>query len=96
MSLGIRAGSSFPSDKSLVGDGFITGAAVPGGLAFWGHGALLFYGFPDDLGSRGSSLLRAGRSRRGNGAHLIFVPVLVASWKVPEPHVAEPILVRLM
>ena len=51
--------SSFPSDKSLVDDGFITEAAVPGGLAFWGYGVLLFLGFPDDLGSRGSSLLRA-------------------------------------
>ena len=43
----------------MVDVGFIAGAAVPGGHAFWGYGALLFFGFLDDLGLRGSSWLRA-------------------------------------
>jgi len=57
MSGWIWAGSSFPSRKSLVGVGFITKAAVPGGRALWVYDAPLFFGFPDDLGLRGSSLL---------------------------------------
>jgi len=59
MSGRFRAGSSFPSRKSLVGVGFITKAAVPGGLALWVYDVSLFFGFPDDLGLCGSSLLRA-------------------------------------
>jgi len=59
MSGWFRAGSSFPSRKSLVGMGFITKAAVSGGLALWVYDAPLLFGFPDDLGLRGSSLLRA-------------------------------------
>jgi len=59
MSGWIRAGRSFPSEKSLVGDGFITKAAVPGRHAFWEYGAPLGFGFTDDLGLRGFSLLRA-------------------------------------
>ena len=38
----------------------------------------------------------SGQSRRGSGAQLIFALVLVASWKAPEPHVAEPMPVWLI
>jgi len=57
MSGWFQAWSSFPSRKSLVGGGFITKAAVSGGLALWVYGAPFCFGFPDDLGLRGSSLL---------------------------------------
>jgi len=59
MLVGFRAGSPFPSDKSLVDVGFITKAAVSGRHAFWEYDRPFCFGFPDDLGLRGSSLLRA-------------------------------------
>ena len=39
--------------------GFITGAAVPGEHTLWDYSAPLSFGFPVDLGLRGSSWLRA-------------------------------------
>jgi len=59
MLVGVRAGSPFPSDKSLVDVGFITRAAVPGGHAFWEYDVPFCFGFPDDLELRGPSLLGA-------------------------------------
>jgi len=69
MSGWFRAGSSFPSRKSLVGVGFIAKAAAPGGHTFWEYDAPFCFGFPDDLGQSGSSLLGA-LVRAGGGAGL--------------------------
>ena len=43
----------------MVGVGFITKGAVPGELVLWVYDVSLLFGFPDDLGLSGSSLLRA-------------------------------------
>jgi len=96
MLVGIRAGSPLPSNKSLVGVGFITRAAVPGGHAFWEYDVPFCFGFPDDLGLTGSSLLGLWSAQAGERGSTDFALVLVASWKGPEPHVAEPIPVRLI
>jgi len=91
-----RAGSSFPSRKSLVGVGFITKAAVPGRLALGVYNAPFFSVFRTIWGCAGPLCWGLWSEQVGEWGLTDFALVLVASWKTPEPHVAEPILVWLI
>ena len=90
MSLGFGPWLPISIDKSLVGYHVITRATGAGGLALWRTYAARFSLFPvnlqlcwtSSLGSRGAS---------GGGSFWDFSPVAVASQKVPEPRVGEPV-----